>query len=317
MSPQSRRTFLKNAATGLGAAYAALGWPAARPALAAERSVSWKYAMCNETFQDWPQAKIFNFLAACGYAGVEMAPFTIDTDVTRISSKQRAALRRQADKAGVQITGLHWLLAKTEGLHLTSPDRQVRRKTAKYLGALADFCADLGGRVMIFGSPKQRNLLAGVSRDQGMQFAAEVLRGAMPVLQKRGVTLGLEPLGEKETNFIPYAADAVELAEMVDAPQCSIMLDCKAMAQESTPMPALIRKYGSRLVHFHANDPNLRGPGFGELDFLPIFEALKDVEYSGWVSVEVFDYSPGPERLARESLAYMKKVEARLTPSEE
>ncbi|HUT12923.1 MAG TPA: sugar phosphate isomerase/epimerase family protein, partial [Thermoguttaceae bacterium] len=272
----------------------------------------WKYSMCNETFQDWPQARIFKFLGACGYAGVEIAPFTINTDVTRISSKERTALRKQADKAGVEIVALHWLLAKTEGLHLTSPDKEVRRRTTEYLGALADFCADLGGKVMIFGSPKQRNLLEGVSRDQGMQFAAEVLQGAMPALKKRGVMLGLEPLGIKETNFIPYAADAVELAEMVDSPQCKIMLDCKAMIQESTPIPELIRKYGSWMVHFHANDPNLQGPGFGELDFLPIFEALKDVKFAGWVSVEVFDYSPGPERIARESLAYMKKVEAEL-----
>jgi len=312
MPPQSRRTFLKQTAAGLGAAYAALGSQAARSVLAADKSVRWKYAMCNETFQDWPQARIFKFLAACGYAGVEIAPFTINTDVTRISPKQRTALRKQADRAGVQLVGLHWLLAKTEGLHLTSPDKDVRRKTTAYLGALADFCADLGGKVMIFGSPKQRNLLEGVSRNQGMQFAAEVLRGAMPVLQKRGVVLGLEPLGPKETNFIPYAADAVELAEMVDSPQCKIMLDCKAMIQESTPIPELIRKYGSWMVHFHANDPNLQGPGFGDLDFLPIFEALRDVKFDGWVSVEVFDYTPGAERLARESLAYMRKVETKL-----
>lgn len=307
MSSQSRRTFFKRAAAaaGFGSTFAV-----SRSLLGAHRPAPMKYAMCNETFGDWPQEKIFKFLAGCGYGGVEIAPFTINNDVTEVSSRQRATLRKQADAAGVQIVGLHWLLAKTEGLHLTSPDRKTRRKTAAYLGELAKFCADLGGRVMVFGSPKQRNLLPGVSRTEGMKHAAKVLRAAMPVLQETDVVLALEPLTSKETDFMNTAADAVELAEMVDSPHCKLLLDCKAMIAEPTPIPDLIRKHGSSLVHFHANDPNLRGPGMGKLDFVPIIKALRDVRFRGWVSVEVFDYTPGPERLARESIAYLRRVEA-------
>ena len=314
MSRQSRRTFLKRAAAaaGFGATFAAGGWRTARSAFAADEPVAMKYCMCNETFQDWPQAKIFRFLAECGYQAVEIAPFTINNYVTEVSSKERAKLRKQAEEAGIQIVALHWLLAKTEGLHLTSPDKGIRRKTAEYLGELAKFCRDLGGKVMVFGSPKQRNLAEGVSRGQGMQYAAEVLKAAVPVLQKTDVVLALEPLAPKETDFLTTAADAVELARMVDSPHCKLLLDCKAMFTESTPMPDLIRKYGARLVHFHANDPNLRGPGMGKLDFAPIFKALREIDYRGWVSVEVFDYTPGAERLARESIAYMRQVEAKL-----
>lgn len=310
MSGQSRRTFLKRTAAGLGTTWAAFGSKTARDLSAAEPAAPMKYSMCNETFVDWPQEKIFKFLGACGYGGVEIAPFTINRDVTQVTAKQRSALRRHAEAAKIDIVALHWLLAETEGLHLTSPDAAVRRKTAAYLGELAKFCADLGGRVMVFGSPKQRNLLPGVSRTEGMKHAAEVLRAAMPTLKKRDVVLALEPLTSKETDFMNTAADAVELAEMVDSPHCKLLLDCKAMIAESTPIPELIRKYGSWMVHFHANDPNLRGPGMGKLDFGPIFQALRDVRFRGWVSVEVFDYTPGPERIARESLAYMRKVEA-------
>jgi len=307
----TRRTFLQQAAVSVGASCAV---PIAQPSIwADEKPRPRKYAICNETFGKWPQKKIFQFAAECGYGSVEIAPFTINNDVTQVTGKQRSQLRQQADRAHVQIAGLHWLLAKTKGLHLTSPDAEVRRKTAEYLGELAKFCSDLGGRIMVFGSPKQRSILPGVRREDATQFAADLLRHAMPTLAQRDVVLALEPLAPKTTNFLRTAAEAVELAKRVDSPHCRLLLDCYAMATEAVPIPQLIRRYGDWLVHFHANDPNRRGPGMGDLDFTPIFQALNDVQFDGWVSVEVFDVSPGPERLARESIAYMKKVDAGLS----
>jgi len=265
-----------------------------------------KFAICNETFQDWPFEKAFAFAAECGYTGLEMAPFTIANLVTDITSEKRAEVRRQAEAAGLEVVGLHWLLAKTEGLYLTSPDAEVRRKTAEYLGELARFCADLGGKVMVFGSPQQRSLLPGVSHDEAMQHAADVLRAAVPALEETEVTLALEPLAPSETDFMQKATDAVRLAEMVGSPQVRLHLDCKAMSSESIPIPELIHQNRSLLAHFHANDPNLQGPGFGDLDFLPILRALGEIDYRGWVSVEVFDYTPGVERLAAESIRHMQ-----------
>jgi sugar phosphate isomerase/epimerase len=140
-----------------------------------------------------------------------------------------------------------------------------------------------------------------------MEYAAEVFRAAMPAIEQRGITLAIEPLTANETNFLQTAAEAVALAKMVDSPRCKLHLDCKAMSSEAEPIPDLIRKWKDWMVHFHANDPNRKGPGFGELDFVPIFKALREIDYRGWVSVEVFDYAPGPERLARESIEYMRK----------
>jgi len=83
-------------------------------------------------------------------------------------------------------------------------------------------------------------------------------------------------------------------------------LDCKAMISEKLSIPELIRANKEYMIYFHMNDPNLQGPGFGELDFVPIMEALLDIGYKGWASVETFDYSPGIEVLAEKSLAYSK-----------
>jgi len=272
-----------------------------------------KFAICNETFQDWPFDEAFAFAAECGYTGVEIAPFTIADCAADISPAQRAEVRRQADAAGLEVVGLHWLLAKTEGLHLTSPDAETRRKTADYFGQLARLCADLGGKILVLGSPQQRNLLPGVSPDEAADYAAEVLRAVVPVLEETSVVLALEPLGPEEGDFLVTTPEAVELVQTIGSPQVRLHLDCKAMATESLPIAEIIRRNGSMLAHFHANDPNRRGPGFGQVDFVPILEALGQIDYQGWVSVEVFDYTPGIERLARQSIQYMQQCLQKLT----
>jgi sugar phosphate isomerase/epimerase len=266
-----------------------------------------KFAICNETFQDWPFDRGCAFAAECGYTGLEIAPFTLAKYAYDISPQRRAEARRQIEAAGLQTVGLHWLLAQTEGFYLTTPDDGVRSQSATYLAELAGLCRDLGGRVMVLGSPMQRNLLRGVSHEEGLKFAADVLQAAVPAFEKNDVVLAVEPLGPQEGNFLNTADLGVRLIEMVDSPHVRLHLDVKAMSTESRPIPDILRENLKYLEHFHANDPNRRGPGMGEVDFLPIFAALQDIDYQGWVSVEVFDYTPGPERLARESVEYMRR----------
>ena len=266
-----------------------------------------KYAICNETFLDWPHERAFEFAAGCGYTGIEIAPFTLGSSAGEITAPQRTEIRRLAAATGLEVVGLHWLLAKTSGLHLTSPEAEVRRRTADYLGELARLCRDLGGSILVLGSPQQRNLLPGVSPADGMKHAAEVIERAVPAFEETDTVLGVEPLSMADGNFLLTAAEGVELVRRVGSPHVRLHLDCKAMSSEPTPIPELIRRHRADLVHFHANDPNRQGPGFGQLDFKPILAALQEIDYTGWVSVEVFDYAPGPERLARESIDYLRR----------
>lgn len=271
-----------------------------------------KLAICNETFQDWPFEKAFSFARGCGYTGIEFAPFTIDKNAYNITADRRLQIRQMAEWAGLEVVGLHWLLAFTEGYHLTSPDPAVRQRTADYLSELARLCRDLGGHIMVLGSPKQRNLLPGVSHEQGMTHAADVIRAALPVFRDCNVTLAVEPLGPQEGDFLLTASAGATLVEMIGSPNCRLHLDVKAMSSEGTSIPDIIRAHSKHLAHFHANDANRRGPGMGEIDFVPILRALRDVRYEGWVSVEVFDYEPGVEALARESAEYLQRCLAQL-----
>ena len=272
-----------------------------------------KFALCNELFEGWNTDKgfdfprVFEYVKKCGYTGIEIAPFTLEKDVCLIPLARRTEIRNLAEKNDLEITGLHWLLAKTEGYSLTSPDRVIRQKTTDYFLELIQLCADLGGHFMVLGSPLQRNILPDVTQDQAFAYAAEVLQKLVPLLEKNDIRIALEPLAPKETNFLTTAAETVHLIEKIGAPhRIALHLDCKAMASETLSIPELIRANKESLIYFHMNDPNLQGPGFGELDFVPIMDALLDIGYTGWASVETFDYTPGIEILAEKSLAHMQ-----------
>ena len=159
--------------------------------------------------------------------------------------------------------------------------------------------------MLVFGSPKQRYLLDGVTPQAGMDYAVEVFSACLPVLEETDTVLAVEPLDPGEGNFLNTAADAVQ----------------DHRAGRLAPLPAAVGLQGDveRTVLARRADRALsaaarplprqrserQGPGFGQLDFHPILEALGRIDYRGWVSVEVFDYTPGVERLARESAEYL------------
>ena len=267
-----------------------------------------KFAICQELFEGWEWQRQCQTIAATGYTGIELAPFTLASRIGEVSPAHRRELKAVAESYGLTICGLHWLLAKTEGMHLTTNDAGVRRATAQYLIELVNACADLGGSIMVFGSPQQRNIQEGVTREQAYANAAEVFRAVVPALSDRGVTIAMEPLTPKETNFVNSCAEAVELMTLVDHSNFALHQDVKAMLSESSSIPQLIAQYAAQTRHFHVNDDNLLGPGMGRTDYHPILQALRETNYAGWISVEVFDYRPGAEYIARESLQYMQRV---------
>jgi len=275
-----------------------------------------RFAICNETFQEdgqqWPMERISSYCAEIGYEGIEIAPFTLAPTVYDVTRARRAEIRAAAEKAAIRIIGLHWLLAKVPGLYVNHPDDAIREKTEAYLRELVNLCADLGGEVMVFGSPAQRSIQDGWSSRKTWKRTIEVFKRISDLAARKNVWLAVEPLTTKETNFIVSLDDGVDMVEAVGHDHCRLHLDVKAMAADQRRAVAdTIRAEGGKyLRHFHANDPNLRGPGFGNEDFVPIFKALNEIKYDRWVSVEVFDYSPDPQTIAIQSLEYLEKCRA-------
>lgn len=268
-----------------------------------------KYAICNETFEGSSHREGLELARELGYSGVEVAPFTLGLDAREISKQTRRDYRSMVEDIGMTIIGLHWLLAKTHGFHLTTQDASVRAKTADYFKCLIELCSDLGGDVMVLGSPLQRNFVPPMTHEQAMANAVDVIQQFVPELQKSNVRLAIEPLGPQEGNFLNHASQARAMIQAIDSPNVRLHLDVKAMSSEGPAIELIVRENADLVIHFHANDPNKLGPGMGQVDQAPIFKALSDIRYSGWISVEVFDYSPGVETILRASMDTMVRCQ--------
>jgi sugar phosphate isomerase/epimerase len=266
-----------------------------------------KFGICNEIFQGWTLERAMAFAAKAGYDAIEIAPFTIAPYVTEISSAKRGEIRELAARAGIAVSGIHWVLVQAEGMHLNHTDADIRRRTAQYFCELVDFCSDIGGKFIVVGSPKQRNILPGVEPRQAWDWATETFRDSVRRAEEKDITLCLEPLAPAETNFINTAGEAIRFVEQFSSAKIKIILDVKAMCSEAKPIPQIIRESWPHFAYFHANDKNLKGPGFGDVDFKPIAAALKEVGYAGFVSVEVFKFEEGPEAIATRSIEYLKR----------
>jgi sugar phosphate isomerase/epimerase len=267
-----------------------------------------KFAICNEIFQGCSIEDTISQAARFGYQGLEIAPFTLANSVLDIPKARRQEIRQRALDAGLEISGIHWVLVKPEGLCINHPEAPVRQRCADYFRALVDFCADIGGQFMVVGSPKQRQVLANVTYQQAWDWALETFGTAVRQAEAREVTICFEPLSPAETNFINTAGEAVSFVKQLDSERFRIILDVKAMSSESKPIPDIIRDSWPYFAYVHANDRNLKGPGFGDVDFVPIAAALKQVGYNGYVSVEVFKFEEGPEAIATRSLDYLKRA---------
>jgi sugar phosphate isomerase/epimerase len=267
-----------------------------------------RLGICNELFEGWELPRVCRLVKELGYDGLELAPFTLAPLITDLTTNQRREIRTTIADFGLETIGLHWLLAKTQGFYLTSPDANFRRRTAHYLVALAEATRDLGGTLMVLGSPKQRDILPGVTYSQALDYAADVFQGVLPALSSLKVELCLEPLAPNDTNFLTSIAQANELIHRLNHPQLKLHLDVKAQsADPDGTVPELVARYGREAGHFHAQDTNLRGPGMGSVDFAPIIRALIASGYDRWISVEVFDYAPGAEETARLSIECLRR----------
>ncbi|MBN1973450.1 MAG: sugar phosphate isomerase/epimerase [Sedimentisphaerales bacterium] len=266
-----------------------------------------KFALCNEMFEGKPMAEVCSIVSGLGYHGIEIAPFTLGNSAENISAGLRKETKRIIEDNGLETVGLHWLFAGPKGLHLTTMDNKIWGRTRDYLSYLLDLCSDLGGKVLVLGSPKQRSLQPGQSFKDARQRACDLFDSVLEKASELDLTICIEPLSPVETDFINTVAQGMEIVKKINHPKLKIHLDVKAMYSEPSPVPDIIRSVKVEDVgHFHVNDPNLYGPGMGNLDYTPIAQAIHDIGWNKWLSVEVFKYDTDPETIACKSIEYLR-----------
>ena len=268
-----------------------------------------RIALCNEVLGSMPLERQCEYAAALGYDGLEIAPFTLSASPEKISAAEAAKIRAIVESAGLVVTGLHWLLVKPDGLSLTDPDSAVRERTIEVMIRLTALCAELGGAMLVHGSPKQRAIAAGESHATALSRLRDGLALAGSAAAKAGVIYCIEPLSPRETALINTVAEAAELVRAIDHPNLRTMIDCSAAGlTETEPVPDLIDRWlpTGLIAHVQVNDPNRRGPGQGEMKFANILAALKRHDYAGTIAVEPFDYVPDGPGAAAFSAGYLR-----------
>jgi sugar phosphate isomerase/epimerase len=274
-----------------------------------------KFALCNEVLQPLPFGRQCELAAQLGYDGLEVAPFTLAADPMGITDEQAGAFARIAQDHGLAITGLHWLLVAPAGLSIVAADAAVRAATLSVMQRLVELCALMGGRYLVHGSPKQRSVPPGSSREQALARARDCFARVAVTAASCGVSYCVEPLSTHETDLINTVAEAAQLVDEIGSPALRTMIDCSAAGQvESQPVADLIAQWMPRgyIAHVQVNDPNRRGPGQGEMRFAPILQTLLRMRatghYQGVVAVEPFDYVPDGPGCASMSIGYLKGI---------
>jgi D-psicose/D-tagatose/L-ribulose 3-epimerase len=317
MSNCSRRDFIKTSGSILGcAALNGLTPSCHRNELIHQEWSGFKYSMCNESMAELSWAEQCRIVSDAGYRGIEIAAYTlVNEGVDEITPSRRKEMVSVMKDTGLECVGLHWLLAPPpKGLHFTTPDTEVRRKTVAYLDELIDFCGDLGGSRMIFGSPKQRDT-RDISVEQAKTYFAEGLESVADHAQWKGIEILIEPLGKRTTDVINTLAEASEMMKRINHPAIKMMFDFNNTVDETEPFDVLLRKYYENIHHVHVQEMGGKHLGTGNAvnDYVKAFQVLKDMRYNNWISLEVFDFSPGGKTIANESMKTLKQIEDKLT----
>ena len=277
---------------------------------------AFRYAMCNESMQGMAWEEECDLVAKAGYRGIEIAPFSLVREgVEEISPGTRKAMVDSMEKAGIQCAGLHWLLSPPPaGLHFTTPEDGIRRKTLAYVQKLIDLCGDLGGKVMVFGSPKGRSTDGKIAVEEAKKYFREGLVKVADHARERGVKILIEPLGRNQTDVINTTEEAMEIVRALNHPAIQTMFDFHNTVDESLSFVEIIDRYYPYIHHVHVMemDGKYLGSGNGAKDYLSAFQLLKDRGYDQWVSLEVFDFSPGPLTIARESMKTLKIIQGKM-----
>jgi sugar phosphate isomerase/epimerase len=312
MKNLSRRNFIRKSTLGLASA----GLMFNSVAAGKKSGHTFRYALCSESVKEFTWQEQCKITGNAGFDGIEIAPFTLVKEgVDELTPAIRKEMFGQMKDAGIACAGLHWLfVAPPAGLHFTTPDAALRQKSVDYLNKLIDFCGDMGGKSMVFGSPAQRGSTGGLSVSEATNYFAEGLMKVADHARQRKVSVLIEPLGKSQTDVINTLDEAVRLVKKINHPNIATMFDYHNTENETEPLIKIVERYLGSIRHVHVQnmDGTMLRPGRLPEELVSIMQLLKRNRYKGWVSMEVFDFTPGGKTIAEEGMKALMEIDKKI-----
>lgn len=199
---------------------------------------------------------------------------------------QAAAVRRACADHGLAMTAT---TVMTGGASLISPEASVRQQGIEQLRAKIAATAAAGAEILAGPLYSPVGYLSGRRRtNEEWARAVESLQTLGPVLDQHQVTLAIEPLNRFETYFLNTAHDAAALAAAVNHPRVGILFDTFHANIEEKDIAAGYRTVGPWLKHVHTCENDRGTPGSGHVEWAQVFQALREIGYDGWLTIESF-----------------------------
>ena len=231
-----------------------------------------------------------------------------------------SGIRRGCTENGLETTVCSVL---TDGLSLISDDADVRSKTRSHLADCVKATADAGARMIAGPLYSPVGYLTGRRRhaDEWAR-AVEAYQELGPTLAAHDVTVAIEPLNRFETYFLNTAADAAALCDAIGHANVGVLFDTFHANIEEKDIANGYRTVGKHLKHVHTCENDRGTPGSGHVEWPAVFQALRDLKYDGWLTIESFGFSlgalsaaaaiwrdlaPTPETIAFEGVKFLKQ----------
>jgi D-psicose/D-tagatose/L-ribulose 3-epimerase len=213
--------------------------------------------------------------------------------VTRMSNTERDRLKRAAEKAGIELTYCIGLPAKYD---IAGPSASVRKAGIAFLKESARMLAYMGNKQLggIIYSSWPGKLPFGDDKRQWRDRSVRSMKEVIKVVEDCDVFFNVEVVNRFEQFLMNTAAEAVDYARRVGSDHCRVLLDSFHLNIEEDSIRDAIRGTGKQLGHFHLGETNRRAPGRGRMPWPEIFGALREIGYTGAVSMEPF-LIPGGE----------------------
>jgi fructoselysine 3-epimerase len=270
------------------------------------------------SFNTWPYASFpvwvpaytledtIERIAKIGYEGIEIGAGSPHAYPPCLTKERRKHIRKVLDDNGIALSSMLPALSGGPGHNLTSPIPEERRHTIDHYKDLVELTAEWGGKIVLY-IPGW--IIFGTTFKQAWEWSTAALSEIADKAAKFDVTLVIEPVSF-DTNFVDKGEEAIEMMEEVNKPNVKLMFDTFHTLYRKEPSSDYIYRMGKNLRHIHISDNNRLPPGQGRGDFISVINALKDIDFDGYLTMELgFDRRDiEPDFVARQSYEYLKPL---------